>query len=199
MLSCDASFLTPPSKSSNRVLLSRLIVTPRARGTGSARCANRIGRVEIFFPRRCPNGCSLFLVFTQGGGQASAHVRETVWSTIMAKFLFIYREPTERCHKPSPEEMQALQGSWYAWMQKVQLGDFARRRRVEAYRPTIEGWDRDRRPLRRSQGNRRQLRRYPGRQLRCSGGNRSGVSARAHDRDPRIGRLRMSEPRLRSI
>ena len=36
----------------------------------------------------------------------------------MAKFLFIYRESTERRAKPSPEEMQALQGAWYAWMQK---------------------------------------------------------------------------------
>ena len=36
----------------------------------------------------------------------------------MAKFLCIYREPTERRVKPSPEEMQALQQAWYAWMQK---------------------------------------------------------------------------------
>ena len=36
----------------------------------------------------------------------------------MAKFLCIYREPTERRAKPSPEEMQALQQAWYAWMQK---------------------------------------------------------------------------------
>ena len=36
----------------------------------------------------------------------------------MAKFLFIYREPTERRAKPSPEEMQALQEAWYTWMQK---------------------------------------------------------------------------------
>ena len=36
----------------------------------------------------------------------------------MAKFLFIYRESTENRAKPSPEEMQALQGAWYAWMQK---------------------------------------------------------------------------------
>ena len=36
----------------------------------------------------------------------------------MAKFLFIYREATERRAKPSPEEMQALQPAWYAWMQK---------------------------------------------------------------------------------
>ena len=36
----------------------------------------------------------------------------------MAKFLCIYREPTERRAKPSPEEMQALQTAWYAWMQK---------------------------------------------------------------------------------
>ena len=36
----------------------------------------------------------------------------------MAKFLFIYRESTEPRSKPSPEEMQALQGGWYAWMQK---------------------------------------------------------------------------------
>ena len=36
----------------------------------------------------------------------------------MAKFLCIYREPTERPAKPVPEEMQALQQAWYAWMQK---------------------------------------------------------------------------------
>ena len=36
----------------------------------------------------------------------------------MAKFLFIYRESTESRAKPSPEEMQALGGQWYAWMQK---------------------------------------------------------------------------------
>jgi hypothetical protein len=36
----------------------------------------------------------------------------------MPKFLCIYREPTERPAKPSPEEMQALQAAWYAWMQK---------------------------------------------------------------------------------
>ena len=36
----------------------------------------------------------------------------------MPKFLCIYREPTERPAKPTPEEMQALQAAWYAWMQK---------------------------------------------------------------------------------
>jgi hypothetical protein len=36
----------------------------------------------------------------------------------MPKFLFIYRESTESRPKPSPEEMQALQAGWYAWMQK---------------------------------------------------------------------------------
>ena len=36
----------------------------------------------------------------------------------MAKFLCIYREPTENRVKPSPEEMQALQQAWYAWIQK---------------------------------------------------------------------------------
>ena len=36
----------------------------------------------------------------------------------MAKYLCIYREPTEHRVKPSPEEMQALQAAWYAWMQK---------------------------------------------------------------------------------
>ena len=69
---------------------------------------------------------------------------------------------------------------------------------IEAYRPTRERWICDRRSLCRSQGNHRQLRDHPGRQLQCSGGDRPGVSARPHDRDPRIGRLRMSEPRLRS-
>ncbi len=36
----------------------------------------------------------------------------------MAKFLFIYRESTAPRSRPSPEEMQVLQGQWYAWMQK---------------------------------------------------------------------------------
>jgi hypothetical protein len=36
----------------------------------------------------------------------------------MAKFLLIYRESTDPRSRPSPEEMQALQGRWYAWMQK---------------------------------------------------------------------------------
>ena len=36
----------------------------------------------------------------------------------MAKFLFIYRESTESRAKPSPEEMQASQAAWGAWMQK---------------------------------------------------------------------------------
>jgi len=36
----------------------------------------------------------------------------------MAKFLFIYRESTERRAQPSPEEMQALAAAWGKWMQK---------------------------------------------------------------------------------
>ena len=36
----------------------------------------------------------------------------------MAKFLFIFREPTGSRAKPSPEEMQALGAAWGAWMQK---------------------------------------------------------------------------------
>jgi hypothetical protein len=36
----------------------------------------------------------------------------------MAKFLFIFRESTEKRAQPSPEEMQALQAAWYTWMQK---------------------------------------------------------------------------------
>jgi hypothetical protein len=32
--------------------------------------------------------------------------------------LFIFRESTESRPQPSPEEMQALQGAWYKWMQK---------------------------------------------------------------------------------
>jgi hypothetical protein len=36
----------------------------------------------------------------------------------MPKYLCIYREPTERRVKLSPEEMQAVQTAWYAWMQK---------------------------------------------------------------------------------
>lgn len=36
----------------------------------------------------------------------------------MPKFLCIYREPTERRAKPSPEEMQAAAAAWQTWMQK---------------------------------------------------------------------------------
>ena len=102
----------------------------------------RIGRVDGFFPRRCPNGCTQFVVVTEGGGQAPARVRETLvsrmrkrrslpslvrpvnencetaWSAIMPKYLLIFRESKESPVKPSPEEMQALQQAWYAWMQK---------------------------------------------------------------------------------
>src|SRR5262249_36340276 len=44
--------------------------------------------------------------------------RNRLEKCVMAKFLFIYRESTEHRAKPSPEEMQALQQAWYAWMQK---------------------------------------------------------------------------------
>src|SRR5262249_191303 len=76
----------------------------------------RILRARRFFiPRRCRNRSRLFVVFTQGGGRASARVCESVWSTVMAKFLFIYRESTESrgSTQPSPAEMQALQAAWY--------------------------------------------------------------------------------------
>jgi hypothetical protein len=36
----------------------------------------------------------------------------------MPKYLFIFRQSTVSRAKPSPEEMQALQAAWYAWMQK---------------------------------------------------------------------------------
>src|SRR5262249_261234 len=39
-------------------------------------------------------------------------------STIMAKFLLIFRESTESLARPSPEEMQALQAAWGTWLQK---------------------------------------------------------------------------------
>jgi hypothetical protein len=55
----------------------------------------------------------------QGGGKASADTCENrLENRLMAKFLFIYRDSTEKGAKPSPEEMQVLQGQWYAWMQK---------------------------------------------------------------------------------
>src|SRR5262245_45779903 len=83
---------------------------------------------------------------------------------------------------------------------KVQFGD-RRRRRAEAERPARQGRHGDRRPLRRSQGSHRQLQYDPGRQLRRRGGHRKGVSGPGYrhqlpqNRDPRAGRLRMSEPR----
>jgi hypothetical protein len=36
----------------------------------------------------------------------------------MTKFLFIFRQSTVSRPQPSPEETQALQAAWYAWMQK---------------------------------------------------------------------------------
>ena len=36
----------------------------------------------------------------------------------MAKFLFIFRDSTEKRAKPSPEEMQAAAAAWQTWMQK---------------------------------------------------------------------------------
>jgi hypothetical protein len=36
----------------------------------------------------------------------------------MAKFLFIFRHSTVNRAQQSPEDLQALQGAWYAWMQK---------------------------------------------------------------------------------
>lgn len=35
----------------------------------------------------------------------------------MPKFLFIFRHSTDPQSRPSPEEMQALAGQWYAWME----------------------------------------------------------------------------------
>src|SRR5262249_38600923 len=43
---------------------------------GNARCANRIGRVDVFSPRQCPNGCRSFVVLARSGGQASARTCE---------------------------------------------------------------------------------------------------------------------------
>jgi len=37
---------------------------------------------------------------------------------IVKKYLFIFRHSTAPESRPSPEEMQALGGQWYAWMQK---------------------------------------------------------------------------------
>ena len=114
----------------------------------------------------------------------------------MAKFLFIYRESTESRTKPSPEEMQALQAAWYAWMQKfssaiVPGGDGLKHSgRVLKAGLVTDGPYVEAKEIIVSFGD------YPGRQLRCSGGDRPGVSARPHDRDPRICRLRMSEPRF---
>src|SRR5262245_32826370 len=73
-----------------------------------------------FFSRASVGSVAACSLYSQkAGGQASASERvKLVWSTIMAKFLFIYRQSTEKRAHPSPEEMQALQAAWYAWMQK---------------------------------------------------------------------------------
>ena len=146
---------------------------------------------SMFFPARCPNGCSLFVVFPQGGGQAFARVVETVWSTLMPKFLFIYRESTESRAKPSPEKMKALGAAWYAWMQKfsesilpggdglkpsgrvikagiVTDGPHVEAKEVIVSFTIIQADDYD-----------------------AGAGDCPCMSARPHDRDPRIGRLRI--------
>ena len=38
----------------------------------------------------------------------------------MPKYLFIFRESTEKRAQPPAEELQALQTAWYQWMQKYQ-------------------------------------------------------------------------------
>ena len=38
----------------------------------------------------------------------------------MPKYLFIFRESTEKRAQPPAEELQALQMAWYEWMQKYQ-------------------------------------------------------------------------------
>ena len=117
----------------------------------------------------------------------------------MAKFLFIYRESTESRAKPSPEEMQALQAAWYAWMQKfssaiVPGGDGLKHTgRVLKAGLVTDGPYVEAKEIIVSFAD------HPGRRLRRSAGDRPCVSARPHDRDPRIRRLRMSEPRFRSI
>jgi hypothetical protein len=36
----------------------------------------------------------------------------------MPKYLFVFRHSTDPSTRPSPEELQALGGRWYEWMQK---------------------------------------------------------------------------------
>jgi hypothetical protein len=36
----------------------------------------------------------------------------------MPKYLFIFRDSTEKLAQPSADELQALQTAWYQWMQK---------------------------------------------------------------------------------
>ncbi|MBC8355241.1 MAG: hypothetical protein H8E66_24970 [Planctomycetes bacterium] len=41
----------------------------------------------------------------------------------MAKFLFVYRNDSERpCEQPSPEEMQTIMAKWGEWFQQVGEG-----------------------------------------------------------------------------
>jgi hypothetical protein len=82
-------------------------------------CGSEPGSRLQEYSLRCPNGRHVFVVLAQGGGKASATAGDAVLENhIVPKFLFIYRESTESRAKPSPEEMQALQVGWYAWMQK---------------------------------------------------------------------------------
>src|SRR5262245_40057407 len=80
-------------------------------------CANRIRRSH-FFPAPVSERLQLVRCSHRRRGTGLRPGMQTVWSTIMPKFLFIFRDSTAPKSQPSPEELQALQTAWYAWMQK---------------------------------------------------------------------------------
>ena len=74
---------------------SRTIEPAPISATGVALCCVKMRRSVIdepmpalyplrvlFILRACPDGCSLSVGFTQGGGQVSARACETIWSTV---------------------------------------------------------------------------------------------------------------------
>src|SRR5262249_34702645 len=72
---------------------------------------------EDFFRAAVRTGAARSL-YSRAAKEGPPPAGESVWSIVMAKFLFIYRESTEDRARPSPEEMQKLAAAWGTWMQK---------------------------------------------------------------------------------
>ena len=113
----------------------------------------------------------------------------------MPKFLFIFRQSTDPQSRPSPEEMQVLAGQWYAWMQKFSASIL----------PGGDGLKPSGRLIKAgivTDGPYVEAKEFVASFSLIQADNYDAAVAIARecpgeprDRDPRIGRLRMNEPR----